>query len=102
MRRLSYSQVSMFQRCPRKWYEQYILRTLTIPDPKMQYGKDVHKLLAQMWRFDVDEMSAKFHFEYMDDPDASRGLAVKLVKETLRFLRFVGIDYKFDQLEISN
>ncbi len=45
MKRISYSQMSTFDECPRKWYCQWIQKKRQPSKPIMRYGGDVHKLL---------------------------------------------------------
>ena len=45
MKRISYSQMSTFDECPRKWYCQWIQKKRQPFKAVMQFGSDVHKLL---------------------------------------------------------
>lgn len=45
LQKVSPSQISLFQECPRKWYEVYVLGNRIPPSKAQQKGTDIHKLV---------------------------------------------------------
>lgn len=52
---LSYSQISLFEKCPMKWYRQYILQEFEPESPVLKFGSIVHKTLETfLWGCKLD------------------------------------------------
>lgn len=98
MRRLSYSQVSLFTACPRKWYNQYMQKRWPPKPVAFAYGSDVHDIAesAMTYPDQVGKVASQKSFKYTDDPDTSRYLAVRMVKNARLLLLSEGIgDFRF-------
>lgn len=48
MAKMSYSQMSCFDRCPQLWHYKYVERLKEPPNLAFQYGRCVHKAIAKM------------------------------------------------------
>lgn len=47
---LSYTQISLFESCPRKWYLNYVMAHKEPDSPVLQFGSSVHKVLeSYIW-----------------------------------------------------
>lgn len=102
MRRLSYSQVSAFTQCPRKWFLQYIKKRWPPTPPAFAFGKSVHDVMAGYWQTGkeetIDRRLVTHNFSYAEDPRGLKIMAKTLVLAGYELLLDRGIgDFVFDQ-----
>lgn len=48
-KRISYSQISQFQKCPLSYYFRYIEKIPTKPSPHLSFGSSIHEALSQFY-----------------------------------------------------
>lgn len=90
-RKLSYSQVATFQRCPMLWYLSAVQKIEIPPSPALQFGVKVHEMLANHFlgkpiclessQTDSSGFSSALAFEFLSKVDAElESLGVDLSK----------------------
>lgn len=102
MNPLSYSQITLFQTCPIKWYNKYYLniKEPEVDNPSFIFGSGVHKLIEEKLRnnkeFDLNDL---LDFQKLKNPDDDRSKAIDLAGKAIDLVQkndlSVGNDFTF-------
>lgn len=83
MRKLSYSQVDLFRKCPKLWYHSYIVRPPVKPNPHFQFGSVVHLALENAINGKGFTITSK-DLDLWDNADSMTLVANRLVEKALK------------------
>jgi hypothetical protein len=95
--KISYSQLSTFERCPELWYRKYVLGIEEVKTAPLQFGEAVHAMIAVFLATgDIDYAlkADENNFSLSDDKYKALFLAGNLVRN--------GINLLFNEFDIPN